>query len=87
MKGFILLDIVNHEIIISRNLKFFYLEFPYHDISYDSVPTHIYLDSFSNQKLVEPEPLNSPIPSNTFESELDEVNKTIIDNVLDHTII
>lgn len=87
MKGVILLGIVNHEIIISKKVKFFYLEFRYHDISHDLMPTQIYLDYFYNQKPVKPASLNWPIPSNNFEHEPDEVNQTVIDNVSDHTII
>lgn len=43
---------VNHEIIVSWNVKFFDLEFPYNDDSHTSVPTDIYLDSSLNQNLV-----------------------------------
>lgn len=53
MKGFVILEVVDQEIIISRNVKFFDLEFPYHDNSHVGVPTNTYFNSSLNQNIVE----------------------------------
>ena len=46
MKGYILVDVHNSEVFVSRNVKFFDLEFPFHSLSLNHVPnTHIYIDS------------------------------------------
>jgi len=46
MKGYILVDVHNFEVFVSRNVKFFDLEFPFHSLSLNHVPnTHIYIDS------------------------------------------
>ena len=46
MKGYILVDVHNSEILVSRNVKFFDLEFPFHSLSLNPLPnTHIYIDS------------------------------------------
>jgi len=46
IKGFVLIDVHTSEVIVSRNVKFFDLEFPSHFSSVTTVPfTHIYLDS------------------------------------------
>ena len=46
IKGFVLVDVHTYEIVVSRNVKFFDLEFPFHSSSITTVPsTHIYLDS------------------------------------------
>jgi len=46
IKGFVLVDVYTSEIVVSRNLKFFDMEFPFHSSSVTIVPsTHIYLDS------------------------------------------
>ena len=46
MKGYVLVDVHNSEVFVSRNVKFFDLEFPFHSLSLNPVPnTHIYIDS------------------------------------------
>lgn len=46
MKGYILVDVHSSEITISRNVKFFDLEFPFHSTSLSLVPnTHICIES------------------------------------------
>ena len=45
-KDFLLIDVHTSKILVSRNVKFFYLEFPFHYFSLTLVPTtQIYLDS------------------------------------------
>jgi hypothetical protein len=53
MKGFILVYVNSSDILISRNVKFFDLEFPFHSSTMNPIPnTHIYIEnrvhSFSN---------------------------------------
>ncbi|XP_050896187.1 uncharacterized protein LOC127102913 [Lathyrus oleraceus] len=70
MKGFVLLDTDNHEIIISRNMKFFDMEFPYLDKSNPHVPTNTYLDyHHSTIGDTETEPTNSYVHNPIIESE------------------
>jgi len=46
MKGFILVDVHSTEILISRNVKFFDLEFPFHSSTVHGISnTHIYLET------------------------------------------
>ena len=46
MKGFILVDVHSTKILISRNVKFFDLEFPFHSSIVHTIPnTHIYLET------------------------------------------
>lgn len=70
MKGFVLLDTDNHEIIISINMKFLDMEFPYLDKSIPHVPTNTYLDyHHSTIGDIETEPTNSYVHNPTIESE------------------
>jgi len=58
MKGYILVDVHNSEILVSRNVKFFDLEFPFHSLSMNPLPnTHIYIDSSCD--------LSAILPANT----------------------
>jgi len=46
MKGFILVDVHTFEILISRNMKFFDLKFPFHSPTLNPISnTHIYIEN------------------------------------------
>lgn len=69
MEGFVLLDTVNHEIIISRYVKLFDMEFSYLDKSNPHVPINIYLHHHhSTIGDIETEPTNSFVHNPTIKS-------------------
>jgi len=76
IKGFVLVDVHTSEILVSRNMKFFYLEFSFHSSSLSSIPTtQIYLDSQVTQTI----PISDTVVSSTDE-DVEVLNE---DNVSD----
>jgi len=77
-KGFILVDVHTSEILVSRNVKFFDLEFPFHSSNVIFVPaTQIYLDrQATSETSVSPSPADVV---SSFDKNVDILNE---DNVI-----
>lgn len=68
MKGYILFDVQNSEVFVSKNVKFFDLEFPFHSLPLNPVPnTHIYIDSRHDLSAKLPDDTEVCMQDTTFE--------------------
>lgn len=68
MKGYILFDVQNSEVFVSKNVKFFDLEFPFHSLPLNHVPnTHIYIDSRHDLSAKLPDDTEVCMQDTTFE--------------------
>jgi transposase InsO family protein len=83
MKGYILVDVHNSEVFVSRNVKSFDLEFPFHSLSLNPVPnTHIYIGSRHDLSAKLPDSTEVSISDTT--SEVISEEDTLPDEDTDH---
>jgi len=81
VKGYILVDVHNSEVLVSRNVKFFDLEFPLHSLSMNPLPNnHIYINSSCDLSTKLPASTVDPV-QDTSHIEDTSYNNIVIDDI------
>jgi len=89
MKGYILVDVHSSEVIISRNVKFFNLEFPFHSTSLGPVPNTHYTESITTLFPKQHEDIDTEVndtSSTNIVSDTDTVHNTKDSEILDASV-